>query len=106
MKKWNNIIFLVLSMLVVGCSDNDENPVGFYTSSGGDRIEGFSASVGESWLRAGAGRRKYRGNFRCTCERACVRSAVYSFKRGGRAPSDEGKYRKRVVYKNFLLTDV
>ena len=46
MKKWNNIIFLVLSMLVVGCSDNDENPVGFYTSSGGDRIEGFSASVG------------------------------------------------------------
>ena len=33
-------------------------------------------------------------------------SALYSFKRGGRAPSAEGKYRKRVVYKNFLLTDV
>ena len=60
MKKWNNIIFLVLSMLVVGCSDNDENPVGFYTSSGGDRIEGFSASVGESWLRAGGGRGVYK----------------------------------------------
>ena len=51
MKKWNNIIFLVLSMLVVGCSDNDENPVGFYTSSGGDRIEGFSASVGAVFTR-------------------------------------------------------
>ena len=60
MKKWNNIIFLVLSMLVVGCSDNDENPVGFYTSSGGDRIEGFSASVGESWLRAGGGSGVYK----------------------------------------------
>ena len=60
MKKWNNIIFLVLSMLVVGCGDNDENPVGFYTSSGGDRIEGFSASVGESWLRAGGGSGVYK----------------------------------------------
>ena len=47
-------------MLVVGCSDNDENPVGFYTSSGGDRIEGFSASVGESWLRAGGGSGVYK----------------------------------------------